>query len=119
MRNYKARLICSMLFVIMSCQYGVNFNIENKTPNNIDSLIISNGFNSIKLLDIELNAEKQGFLDFNKENPNLDGSFYIEIFSKESIRKKGFGYYSNGGPSNSCFNIKIEKDTIIIKEIFD
>lgn len=54
-----------------------------------------------------------------KNNPRYDGANGIEFPTNNINRTKSFGDHSNGGSGNSSFNIMIEKDTIIIKEIID
>mgnify|MGYP003624385019 FL=1 len=111
-------LFCFLSLLLASCQYGINFEVQNDTNNNIDSLVITNGFNSLKLYNIKLKEKKEGFLDFNKNNPKHDGLHNIQLFMQNSIIRKSFGYYSNGIPSVKSYKLIIKNDTIIIKDIY-
>jgi hypothetical protein len=46
-----------------------------------------------------------------------DGSFFVKIYP--SKLKKSFGYYSNGFMPSNSYNLVLEKDRIIVKEIID
>jgi hypothetical protein len=106
----------SCFVLLNSCKYGVDFEVLNNHQSNIDSLIITNGFNSLKFNTIKFNESKKGFLDFKKNSPKHDGQYIIQLFLKDIVKRKAFGYYSNGGPINSFYKISIQKDTIIISE---
>lgn len=111
-------IFISILFT--SCKYGTHFEVQNNTKSNIDSLIITNGFNSLKFYNIAPNDKEKGILDFSKNNgSNNDGNYKINISSMNYYRYQFFGYYSNGTPSESKFKIMIENDTILINEYFD
>jgi len=110
------KLFFYLLFILLSsCQYGIDFEVKNDTNNKIDSLIINNGFNSMKLYNIMTMEKKKGFLDFDKNNPKHDGLHNIQIFMQNSVRRQAFGYFSNGIPSVDSYVIRIKNDTIIIK----
>ncbi|MBO0324183.1 hypothetical protein J0X14_17875 [Muricauda sp. CAU 1633] len=112
----RASLLCSLSFLWVSCDYGVDFEVQNETDKNIDSLIITNGFDSLKLYDIDSGEKKLGFLDFNKKTPKQDGAYTVQLFTKDSSIKKPFGYYSNGLPLVDSYVIILKKDSIYIKE---
>ena len=101
MKSFKYILISISVFLLTSCKYGVDFEIQNSNKSNIDSVIVTNGFNSLKFYDITLNEKKEGFLDFKKNNPKHDGQYIMQLYINDSIKSKAFGYYSNGGPSGS------------------
>jgi len=119
MKPFKYILFSISFFLLISCKYGADFEIQNNTKSNIDSVIVTNGFNSFKLYNIKFNNKKEGFLDFKKNNPKHDGQYIMQLFIKDSIKRKAFGYYSNGSPSGSKFKIMIENDTILVNEYFD
>ncbi|WP_272023172.1 hypothetical protein [Olleya namhaensis] len=112
----KKLIFLGTILLSISCKNGVDFELLNNTNTDIDSLIITNGFNNLVIKKIPMNKKKEGFLDFKKNNPRHDGIFNIRYFNKgKMIKSKSFGYYSNGSPSVKLFNVSIEKDTIITK----
>lgn len=111
----KKLIFISIILIVISCKPVVDFEVLNKSNVNIDSLIISNGYDKIRFGRIDVNEAKEGFLEFSREIIN-DGGYSIEFYSREFYKKENFGYYSNGIPSNSSFRIVIEKDTIKINE---
>mgnify|MGYP003669957362 CR=1 FL=1 len=119
MKIFKYIFFLINIFILTSCKYGVDFEIQNNAKNDIDSVIVTNGFNYLKFNDIKFNEKKEGFLDFKKNNPKHDGQYFLKVFTKNSIKEKPFGYYSNGGPSGSKFKIIVENDTLLINEYFD
>ncbi len=54
----RASLLCSLSFLWTSCEYGVDFEVQNDTEKNIDSLIITNGFDSLKLYGFDSKEKK-------------------------------------------------------------
>lgn len=114
----KKVIFCLFSLLLASCQYGIDFEVQNDTNNKIDSLIINNGFNSLKLYNIKIKEKKKGFLDFNENNPMHDGLHNIQLFMQNSVRREAFGYYSNGMPSVKSYRLIIKNDTILIKEIY-
>lgn len=115
----RASLLFSLSFLWTSCEYGVDFEVQNDTEKNIDSLVITNGFDSLKLFDIDSEEKKRGFLGFNKNTPKQDGAYTIQLFTKGFSIKKPFGYYSNGLPMAGSYHIIIKKDSIYIEENID
>ena len=90
------------------------FNVENKSEKKIDSIIISNGYDKVKIESLNKNKLKKVYLKFIKEKPKSDGSFFIDVFPNNV--RKDFGYYTNGIIPSYSYNISLEKDSIIIKE---
>jgi len=122
MKNYL--LVYSLLFIFLcsACSENkVSFQIENTSSEQIDSIHIGlSGFNykkpTEKLTLINSNEKKR--LDITFENvPKVDGNYQITVFSGGENKKQSFGYYSNGSPLSKEFNITIDNDTIIFKEI--
>ena len=83
----------------------------------IDSVEIG-GLGKLKLTNLKDNLELSGFIDWSKSKSNTDGSYQIKIYANK-FRQHQFGYYTNGLPLNSGFNILIQKDTINVQEILD
>mgnify|MGYP003111225497 CR=1 FL=1 len=104
-----------ILFIVTSCNYGVDFEIQNSTNSLLDSIILTNGFNNAKVFDLKPQKTKEIFLDFKVNNPNQDGLYGIQVFSNKVLRGQYFGYYSNGIPSSENYIIEIKKDTILVE----
>lgn len=116
--NAKYSLILLILF-LTACVNEVDFKVTNASGNTIDSLVVGNGFSSFaffKMLDGDIKVRS---LNFNRTQAELstDGNYFIKYFSGEKLRLEYFGYYSNGIPINSGFEIVIKKDTVEIVEI--
>jgi len=108
-------MLALFLFFFISCdKQGMLFKVENKSKKTIDSIIISNGYDVVKIERLSKNQLKEVYLKFIKEKPKSDGSFFIKVFPN-SIRKD-FGYYSNGFIPTYKYYISLEKDSIVIKE---
>ncbi|TYB78799.1 hypothetical protein [Bizionia myxarmorum] len=103
--------------LITSCSYGVDFEIQNNTNTQIDSLTITNGFNTVKIFDLKPQEIYKTFLDFKEYNPKQDGSFGVHVYSENSVRAELFGYYSNGIPLTKSYKLEIKKDTILVKSV--
>ena len=98
---------------------GNNFEIKNDTSFEIDSVIVTNGIHQVKLKELKANEKRIGFIDFKIGNPKHDGNYEVKVYNKKQRLKELFGYYSNGMPSNSEFEIILKKDTIVINEIIN
>jgi hypothetical protein len=108
-------VLAFFLSFFISCDNkGMLFELENKSQKKIDSIIISNGYDEVKIKSLYKNKPKKVYLKFVKEKPKSDGSFFIEVFP--SNLRKNFGYYSNGITPSYSYNIFLEEDSITIKE---
>ena len=91
------------------------FEIINSTNQVVDSLTIQPDEDGSNHMVIQPNGK--AILKTDMTNmPKVDGSYYLGFKSKETFRGLNFGYYSNGYPLESITRIRIEADTIIIKQ---
>ena len=113
----KKKLIILTLFLsfFFSCDNkGMLFELENKSQKKIDSIIISNGYDEIKIKNLYKNKTRKVYLKFVKQKPKSDGSFFIKVFPNNL--RKNFGYYSNGIVPSYSYNIFLKNDSISIEE---
>ncbi len=106
--------------IITSCideKKHVNFHISNSNYNHIADVKVSNGVNDILIDTIMPNMTKSITLNF-RGVPKVDGGYSLSYTLNSEKLVKNFGYYSNGVPSTSEFEIYILQDTIQIKEVF-
>ena len=113
-------IILILILTLTSCDNKViaDFEIMNNTEFNIDSLKIEPNTSDVgKYISL-----KKGEISEYKSDmtpiPKTDGDYQIS-FSVNGINKTQiFGYYTNGYPLEKITKIKIEKDTIVIDQIF-
>lgn len=103
-------------FAFLSCTNSVNFTLKNNSSKEIDSLIVTNNFDTIKINNLKVNSIMSKELIFLKKQPKSDGNYRINIYNNGIKQDTTFGYLSNGLPVNSKFTIEIvEKGFIIIE----
>ncbi len=107
--------------VLISCSDSkVEFKVFNNTKYILDSLMVSatgsNYLEKSKILRLEPNDSSSVFVNLSNVE-KTDGNYLIEVNSNEIIKKRTFGYYSNGAPLSSVYEIHILQDTIQIKEV--
>lgn len=120
MKKLIFRISALSLISLISCSDKiVDFNVSNYTDNVLDSVMISssgtNYLQKSKVINFKKNTNSKISLDLSGVK-KTDGNYYIEIYSKNLNIEKDFGYYSNGVPTDSNYNIEIMVDTLIIKE---
>jgi len=119
----KLLLILAGLFLCACSKFGSNFQLSSQRDFPIDSVVISNGFNSTAIYGLQKNKDYNAFLDFKTKRDILigDGFYTIEVYQGNKLKEfLNFGYYSNGIPSSSSgFRIEIKNDTILINEFWD
>ena len=103
-----------MFILFYSCQRETSFSIKNKTSKLIDSIKITNGYDSLIIKNIEKNEVKILDFQFTDSTPNHDGTFHIEVYPQKRV--KSFGYYTNGIQPNTHFFIEIKEKAIFIEE---
>lgn len=112
--------IVILLVFLLSCKDLLKkesrITIINKTDTHIDSLVVTNWIEEAKANRINRNDSMEFNLGFENNKVNGDGSYAISYFLNDKIHLEGFGYYSNGIPTNSTYKIEIYNDTLIIKE---
>lgn len=106
---------CSIFFIVSCSNNSVNFKLKNSSYNKIDSLIITNNFDSIKINNLIVNSEIFKELKFLKEQPKNDGNFRIIIYKNRTIQDTTFGYFSNGIPLNKEIYVEIKEMGLQIK----
>lgn len=116
-RNICFLILITSLFI--SCDYGVNIQIENNCTESITDLSITNGFNTAFLDSVKFNETKNVFLDFKSNRKHSDGNYKIKYKKGDEQYSRLFGYYSNGAPVEDNYIIKIYNDTIQIESGFD
>ncbi len=114
----KLCLLFISTILISSCESGTHFKIENKSDSNIELIIFSNGLNKISVNNLKKKGQYTGFLDFYKNGPKYDGNYNITVHYSDTVINKGFGYYSNGIPSDIFYKVIVKNDTIIVNEYF-
>jgi len=112
MKNIKYITLIVILFY--ACQTKTSFLVKNKTPNLLDSIKVTNGYDSLIIRKIEKNEIKTFNFQFTDLTPNYDGTFYIEVYPEKRV--KSFGYYSNGIQPNTQFFIEIKESSISVEE---
>jgi hypothetical protein len=121
----KIRSICLfflglLLSIATSCETvkkvnSVNFKITNNTYINIELIYLSTVYDEAKTSDNTLDSKsmieiKFGFIDVAESDGSYSLLYKFEN-SSDTIRRD-FGYYTNGYPLESEFNIKIYNDSI-------
>ncbi|RTY86203.1 hypothetical protein [Flavobacterium sp. GT3R68] len=114
MKKLVSLILVFLSLIITSCKFGTTFEVENKTNLALDSLSISNGFNTVYAHKMDKNEKISLFLNFKNNNTKSDGNFVVKYKANNKQRKTMFGYYSNGMPSDENVKIQIYKDTVII-----
>lgn len=106
--------IIVLFFTLTSCSNRVtaDFEITNKTGLKIDSLniepmVVSEG----KYISLNTNEKVEYKADMTGIT-KTDGSYRLSYKQNGETIIKGFGYYSNGYPSEKITRIEIEKDTL-------
>ena len=111
----KVIILAFFLSFFFSCDNkGMLFELENKSQKKIDSIIISNGYDEIKIKNLYKNKTRKVYLKFVKQKPKSEGSFFIKVFPNNL--RKNFGYYSSGIIPSYSYNIFLKDDSISIKE---
>jgi hypothetical protein len=119
--KYFLYIISILLLSSCSSEIKAKFEIENKTNHVIDSINIKSFDHERKSQFIKLEPDQTEtyWLDMT-ELPKVDGD-YLLTFKRNRTNKEieRFGYFTNGYPLEEVTKIRIEKDTVIIDQIFD
>lgn len=108
-------------FLLTSCTHKViaEFKITNNTEYNIDSLKIEPNINlTEKYISLE-QGETSSYQADMTSIPKTDGGYQISFLINKQKETQVFGYYTNGYPLEKRTKIIIEKDTILIDQVFD
>jgi len=110
-------VISSLLLLIVSCFHRKEpkITIINNSGNLYDSIIV---FTSVNKPTLFYNVKNKGIVKgkilFDESNKS-DGCYKILLYQKDSLKFNNcFGYYTNGASLNYKFDIKIEKDSLIV-----
>lgn len=114
----KSKLIgIVIIFLTFTCcnnRVIADFEITNNTGLKIDSLkiepmVVSEGkYISLKPNEkLEYKADMTGIA-------KIDGSYRLSYKQDGELIIKGFGYYTNGYPTEKLTRIEIEKDTLLL-----
>ncbi len=113
-----------IIFVVVffySCQSRIKakFEITNETEMLIDSINIKSFVHNSNpnLLKLESGQSQLYWLDMTNL-PKVDGD-YLLTYRDSILKTIRFGYFMNGFPMEKVTKIKIEKDTVIIDQIYD
>ena len=119
MKKNIVRILIIML-ALASCKNKIiaDFEIKNNTGFNLDSLKIEPNIDEInKYISLE-KGEKIEYKCDMTTIPKTDGGYQISFLINGKKKTLAFGYYSNGYPSEIITKIKIEKDTLLINQVF-
>lgn len=114
----KTKSILIILVLSVSCiRQDPKITVYNNSGITYDSISVSTiGGQSTVFRNVEGKSRSKGIIDFANTLGN-DGCYTIEIYKNDSIiRRKNFGYYTNGASLNYSFKVNIESDTIIVSE---
>ncbi len=112
------KLCYVFVLLLISCESHIDFKIKNNSETDFDSVVV-HGLGRLKIESLNKGSEVSGYIDYSKSEERSDGGYGIELFKKGLVKRQNFGYYTNGSPTESGFNITIEKDTILIQSVRD
>ncbi len=106
---------------LISCDYETiaDFEIKNNTGFKIDSLKIEPNINKTQQYISLHKGDKIKYKCNMTSIPKVDGAYKISFLINGKYKSEIFGYYTNGSPLEKITKIKIERDTIIINQIFE
>jgi hypothetical protein len=107
-----------LIYFTIGCNDRVNIKmkVKNDLQYNVESMVLkTSGGSELIYGNLPPNELVELRLDL-ADIPKTDGHYIIEYDIKDSSIVRHFGYYTNGYPINSGFDIGIQVDTILIKE---
>ncbi len=119
--KYFLYIFSILLLSSCSSEIKAKFEIENKTNFVIDSINIKSFDHERKsqFITLEPDQIETYWLDMT-DLPKVDGDYLLTFKRNETSKElKRFGYFTNGYPLEKVTKIQIEKDTVIIDQIFD
>jgi major membrane immunogen (membrane-anchored lipoprotein) len=121
--NKSYLFLLATLILLISCDSDIKakFEITNQTNSVIDSVNIKSFDHLSNQSFITLKVGESKIYWLNMTNlPKVDGD-YLLTFKKNQANKeiKRFGYFTNGYPLEEITKIQIDKDTVLIDQIFD
>jgi|JI9StandDraft_1071089.scaffolds.fasta_scaffold840658_1 hypothetical protein len=107
-----------LIYYALSCSDRANIKmiVKNELQYNIEHMILkTTGGSELFYKDLLPNELIELRIDMT-DIPKTDGHYIIEYYIKDSSVVRHFGYYTNGYPINNRYDIRIQVDTILIKE---
>lgn len=97
-----------LLFSVPSCtsERDRPLSISNQTMVNIDSIKISSDVGQLSIKGLKIGKTTTDFFKVSKGS-SRGGSFYILIYTRDTVVGKPFGYFGNSGDIPEKLNIKI------------
>ena len=118
-KNIIRILIFTLILTSCSNKVVADFEIINNTEFNIDSLKIEPNISNVgKYISLK-KGEKAEYKSDMTTIAKTDGDYQISFLVNGIIKTQVFGYYTNGYPLERITKIKIEKDTILINQVFE
>ena len=111
-------LIITLVCGLISCNNkpSIKFEVTNKSIDLIKNVQIScTGCQNIETLEFNDKNRIKYRLDMSSI-PKTDGNYKIVFYRDGETESKAFGYYTNGHPINSKYEILILEKNIEIKE---
>ncbi|WP_299126850.1 hypothetical protein [uncultured Winogradskyella sp.] len=92
--------------------------IKNNSGFTIDTLRITYGTEKISksYFRKSINSGDTISTVFDMNFKGIDGGYLLEIYQNKKKTGKYFGYYSNATFKNYIYNLRIEKDTLLIEK---
>lgn len=110
-------IVLSLLCLISCTSNGVEFTVTNDTKEKIDSVFITNYYDTIRINEINKSISKSGTMKFSDKVQKGDGNYFIKVYANDVIKDTVFGYISNGISSSSKYKIKYSEKYFDIEEI--
>ena len=118
MKKVISILIISLCF--LSCQNDkkTKISINNRTNSAIDSLKIIYGTEKEyrEYIANQINPDEEVTTELDMNFEGVDGGYSLKIYQEGKITTKYFGYYSNALFKNYLYDLRFEKDTLIISK---
>ncbi|WP_053971754.1 hypothetical protein [Mangrovimonas sp. ST2L15] len=118
-QNIIGILVFTLILTSCSNKVVADFEIMNNTEFNIDSLKIEPNISDVgKYISLK-EGEKAEYKSDMTTISKTDGAYQITFLVNGINKTQVFGYYTNGYPLEKITKIKIEKDTVLIDQVFD
>ena len=118
-QNIIGILIFTMILTSCSNKVVADFEIINNTEFNIDSLKIEPNISDVgKYISLK-KGKKAEYKSDMTTIAKTDGAYQISFLVNGINKTQVFGYFTNGYPLERITKIKIEKDTILIDQVFE
>lgn len=107
-------IVFSILIMFSSCANKVNMNFEitNNTAQEIDYLSVEPN-NNIENKFIKIGSQQTVSYVTDISHIKSDGHYTLIYKRNNQIKKKEFGYFTNGIPLEKLIQINIKNDTVL------